>query len=450
MAGSAASAWFRDHQESSPEDEDITIDIINENIHGFKIHDDCERLSNRFESQIREVRSQWKRKKHCGVKARETYLSNTRKIHIFMQELVDVKQIEDELCKVKTDLNHIRESNLYKLLQNCECGCRDKSNTGLKYDEVGRKSKWRKKKEFTNSAKSALWFANSYGLVPQSLQCVSHDGETVCVNFTEKVTKYDKLPESEKEKVRELVFVLDKLGVSDETYQQIHTLYPETPSRGIITECRNNHTPKELQRIPHGVKVASLKDEIKNMVESALQQNTWQPNDVFRVKFGGDGTRVSRISTFVSYSLSHVPNSNFSARDSHNIVAICKCSENYESLTTCFSLLFEEVNSLIKNPTVIITGPQGDMPVHLDICMCSDMKMINTLLGLKAAKYSCPWCLVKSENRHVIHDMEYYNKSPQKRNVDKDSAFNLDKKMMHLLRLMFQRWCQTSCICYYV
>jgi hypothetical protein len=47
----------------------------------------------------------------------------------------------------------------------------------------------RKIKEFKSNAETALWFVESYGLVPQYLKLESTDGQTVKVDFNPSSSK---------------------------------------------------------------------------------------------------------------------------------------------------------------------------------------------------------------------------------------------------------------------
>ena len=50
-----------------------------------------------------------------------------------------------------------------------------------------------------------------------------------------------------------------------------------------------------------------MKDEIMQMIRCTTTKGTWKPNQPFRIKFAGDGTHGSRISSFTSFAVFHVP-----------------------------------------------------------------------------------------------------------------------------------------------
>ena len=63
------------------------------------------------------------------------------------------------------------------------------ANSGKEFSEITEKNKSRKIKEFKSKAKTALWFVESFGLVPQYLKLESTDGQTVRVDFNPSSSK---------------------------------------------------------------------------------------------------------------------------------------------------------------------------------------------------------------------------------------------------------------------
>jgi hypothetical protein len=63
------------------------------------------------------------------------------------------------------------------------------ANCGKEFAEITEKNKSRKIKEFKSKAETALWFVESYGLVPQYLKLESTDGQTVRVDFNPSSSK---------------------------------------------------------------------------------------------------------------------------------------------------------------------------------------------------------------------------------------------------------------------
>ena len=86
-----------------------------------------------------------------------------------------------------------------------------------KSSEITENNKSRKIKEFKSKAETALWFVESYDLVPHCLKLESTDGQTVKVDFNPSSSKssYQDLPEEERQKMKDLLFVFEKLNVSE-------------------------------------------------------------------------------------------------------------------------------------------------------------------------------------------------------------------------------------------
>ena len=96
------------------------------------------------------------------------------------------------------------------------------ANSGKEFSEIT-ENKSRKIKEFISKAETALWFAEYYGIVPQYLKLESTDGQTVKVDFNPLSSKssYQDLPEGERRKIKDLLFILEKCNVSESAYREL-------------------------------------------------------------------------------------------------------------------------------------------------------------------------------------------------------------------------------------
>jgi hypothetical protein len=86
------------------------------------------------------------------------------------------------------------------------------ANSEKEFSEITENNKSRKRKEFNSKTVTALWFLESYGLVPQYLKLESTDGQTVKVDFNPSSSKssFQDLPEEERQKIKDLLFILKK------------------------------------------------------------------------------------------------------------------------------------------------------------------------------------------------------------------------------------------------
>lgn len=98
-------------------------------------------------------------------------------------------------------------------------------NCGKKRIEVSKKQQKRKLAHFKSAAEGALWFAESFGLIPECLDVrVSGSEDGVKISFTEEQASQAK--QSKGKQVDEAIavqtlYLLDRFGVSDEFYHEL-------------------------------------------------------------------------------------------------------------------------------------------------------------------------------------------------------------------------------------
>ena len=111
------------------------------------------------------------------------------------------------------------------------------ANSGKEFLEITVNNKWRKIKEFKSKAETALWFVESYGLVPQYLKLESTDGQTVKVDFNPSSSKssYQNLPEEERQKIKDLLFILEKNNVSESAYRELTVFCDGLPRTYLVS-----------------------------------------------------------------------------------------------------------------------------------------------------------------------------------------------------------------------
>ena len=113
------------------------------------------------------------------------------------------------------------------------------------------KKKSRTLKCFLSRAKTALWFADSFGLNISSMNATKKNtGITHSISVAQPgvITQgtdgvndkgFDALPQSEKEKVEEILFLLDKFYVSDEFYHEVTMIVDSLPRSYLIKQRRD-------------------------------------------------------------------------------------------------------------------------------------------------------------------------------------------------------------------
>ena len=86
-------------------------------------------------------------------------------------------------------------------------------------------------KEFKSKAETALWFAESYGLLETT------DGQTVKVDFNLSSSKssYQDLPEEGRRNIKDLLFILEKINVSESAYRELTVFCDRLPRKYLVS-----------------------------------------------------------------------------------------------------------------------------------------------------------------------------------------------------------------------
>ena len=86
-------------------------------------------------------------------------------------------------------------------------------------------------KEFKSKAETALWFAESYGLLETT------DGQTVKVDFNLSSSKssYQDLPEEGRRNIKDLLFILEKNNVSESAYRELRVFCDGLPRKYLVS-----------------------------------------------------------------------------------------------------------------------------------------------------------------------------------------------------------------------
>jgi hypothetical protein len=171
----------------------------------------------------------------------EKLLQEIVELHNNKQDLVELEQsftkLEDENAQLQEYVLNLLERESCKF---CDSSCKNKGNP---YDKVSYTQKQRKLKELKTSAEKALWFIETCGLKLDSLSLLDAKGDKVKLQFIESTKKsaYNLLSEEEKDKIKAVVYIIDKFCVSDVAYHELSMSDPEgIPRSYLIKQCRNN------------------------------------------------------------------------------------------------------------------------------------------------------------------------------------------------------------------
>ena len=148
----------------------------------------------------------------------------------------EVEELRDQVADLEYDLTHAMEelvdsqeaiSNMSRQLNQVLLERDDVVNAGKAYDDVGPKQKKRKLAQFQRAADAALWFGESFGLVPTQLMLRSSTcDEAITISLsdsTSQPTVPDTHPTREVDEfcAMQTLYLLDRFGVSDEFYHEL-------------------------------------------------------------------------------------------------------------------------------------------------------------------------------------------------------------------------------------
>jgi hypothetical protein len=153
------------------------------------------------------------------------------------------------------------------------------------------------KYRITPTLKSKIEKADSYGLGPTSVKLCNSDGEPASVQLG------DSVPSDEIERMKEILFILDKFKISDNAYHEIVMKTEISPNfilSSVLGKKTNNTFAinRTLGNIPRAY--VSLRSELTDIIKN----RTTNHEDKLQIKISGDGTKVTRISNFIVISFS--------------------------------------------------------------------------------------------------------------------------------------------------
>ena len=364
-----------------------------------------------------------------GGRQKSEYLKQIRKLAVFDAELVNVHDLNtkidtfqpdkvkhelkvakmyEEIVRLKTELN--RSENEKETLK----------NNGARYDDCNSKSKSRLKSDLKNKMNDALWFAETYGLFPRHVVCESFEGQKIEIAVGDTQTKgvrYSALPDTEKDKLRQIVYICDKFYVSDSAYHEFSSVSSDLPSVSQLKDCRNEFNDEfEIQRTPGSFPGAflSFDTELRRAIAEEFKET--KPDKIC-VKLAGDGAKVTRISNFVTIQFSVLSDKASSiSYENQRTLAILKCAESYENIQRACGPLFHEINERIKIGKIELE----EQTIELDFFLGGDMKFLQMMLGLcsSSGAHCCPWCIIHKDARgDTSKPWDYYHLSEQQRSI---------------------------------
>ena len=191
---------------------------------------------------------------------------------------------------------------------------------------------------------------------------------------------------------------MEKFGISETGYHELTMHCPDMPRKYLICQCKDDlNKIFHIERTPGGLPGAfiSLKDDL---IQYLGQRETLP--DSIQIKLSGDGTKVSRISSFMVMSYTEVNDHTSQSVENQRVICIVSGREDYDTLKSTCHPIFDEINTLLKEKSITV----NDKKVELDIVFGADMKFVSNILGLSSANstYACPWCKVHKHEREIF------------------------------------------------
>lgn len=352
------------------------------------------------------------------------------KVNAFLSE--QIKSTKDENEKLNNEVQYLKgEINMLNNLVECTQKHDKKLESNnvnlLKYvDELERKLIKSTKldtntslRQFKSEVERALWFGESFGLIPESLAC--RDKKSGASHLI----RFGQLKVEDKDKIRQLVYILDKFSISNCAYYELSMFDKGLPRKYMVAQERENLNKLfHIERCPGNAPGAYV--SLSNEIAAHIIDQSLNPGDTLKVKVSGDGAKMSRITNFVTLSVSFPDSANCTSVHSVKTLAILKCAESYDTLKIAASPTIRELNQLISAKEITV----DDSTYKLDLYFGGDMKFVDIFLGLNGptANYACPWCHVhKSERTDLTKPMDYYESEDMKRtaeNMQKNAKTN--------------------------
>lgn len=168
-----------------------------------------------------------------------------------LQEVAELRQNTQRAAELEQSYSEISNQNdklkeyIDSLVDRDCCKHCDSqySNNGRTYNEVSYTQKQRKLKELKTNSERALWFLESFGFKLDKLLLINcQSGEKATLQYNNgKKAAYQFLSEEDKDKVRNVVYIMDKFCVSDAAYHEFSMTNNEgLPRSYLIKQCRQD------------------------------------------------------------------------------------------------------------------------------------------------------------------------------------------------------------------
>ena len=117
-------------------------------------------------------------------------------------------------------------------------------NTGKSVEDVTERQQRRKIKELKTNVEQALWFAETFGLKLSSVSFTDSCGVSHDIDYSNDGRKnsYNNLSAEEKEKVQQILFIMDSFCISEAAYHELTMTVggEKLPRSYLVKQCKND------------------------------------------------------------------------------------------------------------------------------------------------------------------------------------------------------------------
>ncbi|CAB4006241.1 Hypothetical predicted protein [Paramuricea clavata] len=309
-----------------------------------------------------------------------------------MNEKDKMEQEISDLTLVNKELAEYVETLEKRDFLNCQ---------GRKMHEVGSKQKGSKQKGrklrvLKNKAQCALWFMKSFSLEMSQIKLKDEDGSNYSFDYAADHGASSNLCQNDiKERVEQILFLLDKFCVGDAVYHEFTSLSDDLPKSYLVKQMRGNMNKTYHIERTRGYPGARLNftSTLRDHVQELLTQQPGLIDSVLQVKLSGGGACITRSTNFMMFSFALLQQNNVMLKRImkhlrlHFLIFLMRFKEDYETLKTALPDFFDEVNSLIEKGTLLVDGKE----VKLEFFLGGDYIFLLMVMSLNSANadYAC-------------------------------------------------------------
>ena len=239
----------------------------------------CHRINERLRSQAAKVTS--KCQKLSGRK-RYDFLQQSYKMSVLDGECGNIDDVEHRVQHLETAIMQ-KDEEITELLEDMAVLVAEHNplsdttnvsrNKGKTVEEVSPRQARRKMSKVTDFTKQALWFAESFGLIPEYVQMhKARSGSPVKVSINNAPPSSATPNPADHAAIHQTLYILDRFAVSDEAYHELSVTSNLPPLHRLKTARSTLNGSLDLKRLPGDLAGAyrpledALKQEISKIV----------------------------------------------------------------------------------------------------------------------------------------------------------------------------------------